>query len=235
MSRSSQLYELQLIDSLLDQHRNRLAEIMVILADNRKIKQAESELEKTELALKTAEANLRAAERKVKEQRFKVKQTDAKLYGGKIKNPKELQDLQEESQALKRFLGVLEDRQLEKMLEVDEYKQINSAANGVLNEVNEETKIYHKELNQEKSEHELETQRLEIKRKSTIQTINTSDLNVYENLRKKRLGVAVSFVNEKACSACGATLTAALHQAARSPSQVTHCETCGRILFANQI
>ena len=69
-------------------------------------------------------------------------------------------------------------------------------------------------------------------RQGAISTIQPDDLATYNRLRKLRTGVAVAKVEERACNACGSTLTAALHQAARSPSQVVFCDSCGRILYA---
>jgi predicted nucleic acid-binding Zn-ribbon protein len=233
MSRSSLLYDIQLIDSQLDQHKNRLKEIEIVLADKTEIKRAETTLKTTEEILKAAEKDLREAETKVKEQRLRIKQTDAKLYGGKIRNPKELQDLQEESNSLKRYLSLLEDRQLVCMLDVDDKKEHSENAHKALTKVLGNFDALHNELISEKINIELQCQVLEIRRRSIAELISPEDFSIYENLRRNRLGVAVSKVNDRACSACGATLTAALYQASRSLSQITLCETCGRILFAN--
>lgn len=233
MSRSSQLYELQLIDSQLDRHRNRLNHIHAILADNQEVQAAEADMKAAQTALKIAELNLRKAEQRVKEQRLKIKQTDTKLYGGKIHNPKQLQDLQDESEALKRFLEVVEDRQLASMLDMDDHREAFSTAQESLDQVRQNAATLHQELTQELSSIQKETHHLEKMRANIVQSIQPPDLALYEKLRKQRLGVAVSFVNERACSACGAILTAALYQAAHSPSQLNHCDTCGRILFAN--
>jgi predicted nucleic acid-binding Zn-ribbon protein len=233
MSRSSQLYDLQLIDSQLDRHRNRLHHINAILANNQEVQAAEATMKAAQTALKVAEVNLREAEQRVREQRLKIKQTEAKLYGGKIHNPKQLQDLPDESQALKRFLEVVEDRQLACMLDLDDHRDVATAAQESLEQTRQKTAILHQELTQERSTIQKETLHLENMRATLVQSIQPPDLALYEKLRKQRLGVAVSLVNERACSACGATLTAALNQAAHSPSQLTHCDACGRILFAN--
>lgn len=233
MSRSSQLYELQQIDSQLDRHRNRLLQIQAILSDNREIQSAEGTLKAAQTALKIAERNLKEAEQKVKDQRLKIKLTETKLYSGKIRNPKELQDLQDESEALKRFLEVVEDRQLTCMLDLDSHRDIYESTQHNYNQVRQKFEKIHEELTQEKNGIRQEMHQLEKVRITKAQAIATDDLAVYENLRKQRYGIAVSSVNDKACSACGATLTAALHQAARSPSQITYCEACGRILYAN--
>jgi predicted nucleic acid-binding Zn-ribbon protein len=233
MSRSSQLYDLQLIDSQLDRHRNRHNQIHAILADNREVQVAETDMKTAQTALKAAEISLRKAEQRVKDQRLKIKQTDAKLYSGNIRNPKELQDLQNESEALKRYLEVVEDRQLACMLDMDDHREVFEAAQENLEQVRKKNAALHQELHQELNSIQKEMHHLENTRATLIQSIPPDDLALYENLRQKRLGVAVSFVNERACSACGATLTAALYQAARSPSQITFCNACGRILFAN--
>jgi uncharacterized protein len=61
--------------------------------------------------------------------------SEASLYGGKIRNPKELQDLQVEIAALKRRTATLEDEQLEAMLAVEDAETQLTEANKNLNEV----------------------------------------------------------------------------------------------------
>ena len=64
----------------------------------------------------------------VNKQKVKIEQSEASLYSGNVTNPKELQDLQNEAAALKRYLVTLEDRQLEAMLEVETAEQSKQAA-----------------------------------------------------------------------------------------------------------
>jgi len=232
MSRSSNLYDLQLVDSQLDQNRNRLKEIAALLSEDTAVQKTEAKFKEAEGVYKRTEKELRAAELKVKDQRLKIKQTDRKLYGGAIRNPKELQNLQDENDALKRFLSVLEDRQLECMLELDDVKEQQSNALKNLNNARKKKENLDQKLISERSKIEVDNQKLEPLRHSITQALPKDDLAIYERLRKQRFGLAVSKVNDQACSACGTTLTAALHQTARSPSQIANCESCGRILFA---
>jgi predicted nucleic acid-binding Zn-ribbon protein len=233
MNRSSQLLELQLIDSQIDKNQNRRLVIKKILDDDKEIISAEKQLEAVEEEFKTISKSLRDAEHKVQDQRNKIHQTDTKLYGGTIKNPKELQDLQLESKSLKRYLRVLEDRQLELMLEFDDAKEMVAQAQVYLDKILEKTENAHTDLKKENSKITGENKYLLSTRKEKISTISQADIEIYERLRKQRFGVAVSEVIDRACSACGATLTAALAQAARFPSQISYCETCGRILCSN--
>jgi predicted nucleic acid-binding Zn-ribbon protein len=232
MSRSSDLYNLQLIDSQLDRHQRRLLEIERALADNSKIQAAEKILKVRTDELEATKKELSKAEELVQAQRLKVKQTDAQLYSGKISNPKELQDLQEEKMALKRYLSVLEDRQLEQMLEIDEKRDHFTKAQAAYDSAVENHQNLSIQLNTEKVETSSSIKELESRRDSLHNLVSNEDLSVYHQIRKQRNGVAVSRVEDRACSSCGATLTAALHQAARSPNQITRCESCGRILFS---
>lgn len=231
MSRTSTLYDLQLIDNQIDQRQNRLQVIVNILNDTTEIKSAEARQEIEKKALTVAENDLKSAEKKVKEQRIKINRTDSMLYSGKISNPKELKDLQDENEALKRYLEVLEDRQLERMLEVDEAKDRHSSASDFLFKVKDKFDKLFNELIIEKTLIEAEIQTLETRRRVTASLISPEDLHLYEILRAQGHGISVSKVQDRACSACGATLSAALYQASRSPNQISRCETCDRILY----
>ena len=73
---------------------------------------------------------------------------------------------------------------------------------------------------------------LEANREKALSPIEPDLLPAYEKLRKTRRGVAVSQMKDGGCSVCGANLSAAQAQAARSPSKITYCDVCGRILYA---
>ena len=136
MSRPKNIYHLQSIDSQLDQARGRLKEIEKILSENANLRKANTLAKKAEKNLETAQKEQRQAEGKVQEQRIKIEQTEATLYSGSVKNPKELQDLQNEVEALKRFLDVLEERQLVAMLASDEATDKNQEAQKILAKYN---------------------------------------------------------------------------------------------------
>src|SRR5512146_2214181 len=114
--RSFKLYRLQQIDSQLDQAHARLKQIEAILSNNEAVRQAQERTEAAAAQLEQERKALRKAEEIVQAQRLKIEQTESTLYGGKVRSPKELQDMQNETVSLKRYLSVLEDRQLEAML-----------------------------------------------------------------------------------------------------------------------
>jgi predicted nucleic acid-binding Zn-ribbon protein len=232
MNRPQNIYHLQSIDSQIDQARGRLKEIEKILSENANLRKANALAKKAEKNLETARKEQRQAEEKVKEQRIKIEQTEATLYGGTVKNPKELQDLQNEVEALKRFLDVLEERQLVTMLASDEAADKNREGQKVLAKYQQQAKELEAELALETAQLEKEIAQLSEKRKTAEKVISSEDLDLYHRLRQQRGGIAATRVKDQACGACGSTLTASLHQAARSPSQLTLCTSCGRILYA---
>jgi predicted nucleic acid-binding Zn-ribbon protein len=232
MSRPQNLYRLQKIDSQIDQLQARLNEIEDLLSDDAKLRKVDLLAKKAEKKLEAALREQTQAETKVKDQRVKIEQTESTLYSGSIQNPKELQDIQNEVEALKRFLDVLEERQLEAMIACDEAAEKNQEAQGILQKYRALAEQQHAGLKGERTKLQEETSNLSKKRKTAAEAITDDDLALYNRLRKQRAGVAVAKVRDRACGACGSTLTASLHQTARSPSQVTFCDSCSRILYA---
>ena len=231
MSQPFKLYRLQQIDSQLDWTRARLREIEAELKDNEALRRAQQNEADAASQLKETVHALRHAEENVRQQRLKIEQSESTLYGGKVRNPKELQDLQNEIAALKRFLSVLEDRQLEAMLAEEEAESTHKCTQDALEAERGHFAQQSEQLDQEKDRLLKEADRFEDERRVIIPSIPVEDLSLYDQLRHKRAGIAVAKVTDRACSACGSTLSAALLHAARSPSQISRCETCGRILY----
>jgi uncharacterized protein len=231
MSQPFKLHRLQQTDSLLDKKRQRLAEIERILSEDAEIQAAAAHLAETDTSLQAARKALRRAEEEVQAQRVKIEQNEAALYGGKVRNPKELQDLQNESAALKRYLGVLEDRQLDSMIAVEEAETVNEQANSYLEDLKARRIEANAALLGEQTALLKDVARLENERVATISTIEQEDILLYEQLRVSRRGVAVASIHDNACAACGSTLTPGTIQAARSGGTLIRCTFCGRILY----
>jgi predicted nucleic acid-binding Zn-ribbon protein len=232
MSAPFKLFRLQQIDSQLDRVRARLREIQIALNEDSAVRAAQRQAGSSEQQLQGMLQTLHRAEQEVQAQRIKIEQTEASLYGGKIRNPKELQDLQNESAALKRYLSVLEDRQLDAMLAVEEAENAHSAAAANLERVRNQAAAQNASLEAEQTALLKDVERQEAERRTIAGSIPTPELRIYEQLRTTRSGVAVAIVTDRACAACGSTLSSALLSAARNPNQFTRCTTCGRILYA---
>jgi uncharacterized protein len=231
MSQISNLYRLQQIDSQLDSVKNNLQTIDIHLNDNLSLITAQQSVAQAEQFLKSETKKLRDAEDKSYETRIKIEIAEASLYGGKIQNPKELQELQNEVASLKRFMINLEDKQLEAMMQVEDAEAKLMWVNQEKNEVQRKLSERDTELNESKTKLLVQNDRLEAERKAVLPTISAPDLGLYEQLRKSRNGVAVAKISSRACAACGTTLTAAVIQTTQTTGQLVRCPNCGRILY----
>lgn len=233
MSVSLPLYRLQQIDSRLKQVNNRLAAIQAVLDTNAELRAAFDRLQTAKTAQEQVQKMLKNAEYETGNLRIKIETVEANLYGGLIRNPKELQDLQKEIVVLKRNLESLENEQLQQMISYDSYSQsVDDAQKGYDSTqgkvIGENAVLRSEQLKLQKESDNLNNQRLAV-----LPAINQNSLSLYDSLREKRSGLAVTQVIENACDACGSSLTPGLAQSVRTSNQLVLCPMCGRILYSN--
>jgi predicted nucleic acid-binding Zn-ribbon protein len=231
MSQISVLYRLQQIDGQLDNARIALQNVEKELNDNSLLSEAQQSMLVAEQKYQAQFKQQRESENKSYDVRVKIELSEAALYGGKVQNPKELQDLQNEIASLKRLITTLEDYELEAMMAAEEAEANLMRAKGAMKEGEAKQIERNAVLNGEKTKLLGQIERLESERKAALPPISASDLTLYEQLRKGRNGVAVVKISSRACGACGATLTAAVIQSTQSPGLLVRCPTCGRILY----
>jgi predicted nucleic acid-binding Zn-ribbon protein len=232
MSPISILFRLQQIDSQLDIAQNSLRVIEDKINDSSAIDLAQEKVIEADQKYKDELKILRERENKSYDTHIKIELSETALYGGKIQNPKELQDLQKEIASLKRLIITLEDKELSAMMSVEEAETKLARANDFLQEAQAKKIEQDASLKGEKTKLLAQIERLEAERTAALPAISKEELTLYEQLRKLRSGVAVAKISSKACGACGATLTAALIQTTQTTGQLVRCPTCGRILYA---
>ena len=233
MSAALGLFRLQQVDSQIDQIQARMKTIQQTLENDVELRAANEQFTAAEARYKEAERDLKLSESEVEKQRIKIEQTEASLYGGRVHNPKELQDLQKDAASLKRYLDTLEERELEAMLTVESAeKELESARAGLMT-VQANLKEQNLDLTRESESLRKDLERLSSERQAVVTDIANHALSTYEQLRRQKRGIAITTITDSSCEACGTTLTASQLQSARSTSQLFHCPTCGRILFAN--
>jgi predicted nucleic acid-binding Zn-ribbon protein len=231
MSQSFHLYQLQKIDSQIDQGILRISEIKSQIESDLRVSDAQHQMESDLAELKTAQTTLSRMEHEAEAKRVKLEQSEASLYGGKVHIPKELQDLQHEVASLKKTVNAMEDQQLEAMMKVEEAQDKVEQSRKLLTHMQGVTASETAVLNGESSMLNALKERLLLERTAILSQIDSVTLDEYNRLRKNKRGVAVATINEDACSACGTQLTAAERQLAHSPAQIYHCPSCGRFIY----
>jgi len=233
MSASLGLYRLQQVDSQIDRAHARLEAIRQILENDAEVTAALTRMETSQTEHNRLQQQLVNAEAQVVAQKIKIEQNESSLYSGSVKNPKELQDLQNDVVSLKKHLATLEERQLEAMINAEAGETEMGVAGTKLELVQARQGNAHGKLIGEKAEIVKQLESLLEEREAALAPIDSNLLQIYEALRKQKRGVAVSALHDNDCSSCGTTVTISLQQNARSQTQLANCPTCGRILFAN--
>ncbi len=232
MNQALYLFRLQQVDSQIQQADAQLAEINRLLEGDTAVQQARQQWDVSNAALLKAKKTLKDAEEAVQKQSLKIEQSESNLYGGMVKGPKELQDLQKEIASLKKHLAQLEDVQLEAMMGYEEAeKQEKISAQGV-NEAQAQFAERSAGLLGQREQFNRTRERLMAERAPALTPLNAEDLQTYDRLRQRKNGVAVSIVRNGACSVCGALIRMSEVQGARASQVVVYCNSCGRILYA---
>ena len=232
MNQSAHLYLLQKLDTQLDQIHARVSEIDRLLSEDERVRAARQVTDAAHRDLENARLEARNADHLVSDQQVKIEQSEASLYGGRIHNPKELQDLQKEIESLKRHLATLEDRQLEAMIALEETGQAATVAVSELERTQAEVIQAKAGLAGERDQLLKTRQRLETERSAALSPILEANLQIYNRIREQRKGIAVACIDDETCSTCGAPIRPAEAQAARLQSALHYCSSCGRVLFA---
>jgi len=232
MSRVSSLFRLQELDLQISRSHERIAEIDVLLADDEEVTTAREDFEIKEEQLAEAKSANSKADHEVESQRAKIENTQKALYGGSVTNPKELEDLQLESESLKRYLDTLEDRLLEDMVALEEAELKHAQASQKLAEL----------VARKSGENELMTadrldllstiERTTTEREAALSNISAEDLKTYEKFRRRFDGVALALLASGNCSVCGVDLARSKEQEIRGGNTLVYCDQCGRILYA---
>lgn len=225
------LFRLQNLDTQLRHIYTRLKEIETILLQDESVQKALKFLEGSKEVVKDQAKNLKDIEEQVQAKMIKFKLTQASLFSGKISNTKELQDLQNEGEALKRTITKLEEEQLMFMIALEEAQEAQRQTEYQYKQAIADQVSKNSRLLGEKTKLENDLPGLETQRQSIAQGIPSLTLEIYENLIKTKAGKAVAEVMDDSCNACGAMLTPAEIQSARSPATLLRCRTCGRILY----
>ncbi|HET9477413.1 MAG TPA: hypothetical protein VFP63_07985 [Dehalococcoidia bacterium] len=229
----TELFTLQEIDLALDRDRARMAEIEEAIQESEELIEARRVRAEKEDALAGFRARQKDIEWEVDEVRSKASEMEAKLYGGTVRNPKELSDLDTDVRSLKGQASKREDALLALMEEAEAAEAEFRAADAVYSEMEAAFRSNREELLREKSGIEPEVERLRAQRAEQVAGIDRATLGLYQLLRERRGGQAVAHVERGMCQGCRITLPMSVLQKARAGVGLVQCVSCERILLVN--
>ena len=231
MSKGRQLYDLQEIDLEIDAKRDALSEVVSRLGDSAVVDQSRLSLARDEESLAELERSQRELEREVEDLQAKAAVSEERLYGGTVKNPKELASLQEQVANLKGRMKGLDDKTLDIMSELETVQQQVSSKRQELAKVEEEWQEEQASLSQKQAELNSALATMEKKRKDLASKLDTASLELYQALRRIRQGKAVAKVEQGVCQGCRIALPMSELQRAKIGQELVQCSSCERILY----
>jgi predicted nucleic acid-binding Zn-ribbon protein len=233
MTIAADLYALQEIDSAIEATMTSLAAVEEQLGESEELIAGRQAVEERQHAIEDLSKQERDLEWQVDDVRSHLSDVEGKLYGGSVRNPKELAGVQEEANILKGQMRRREDELLELMVRVEETQAALREAEESLSEVEARWRQEQQELAGEKERLEGEIAGLEDRRGRQAGQIEARALALYENLRERRQGTAVVKVERGMCGGCRISLPMTILQKARSGLDVVQCVSCERILYVS--
>jgi hypothetical protein len=230
MSQPEALFRLQEIELHILGHQKRLKEIAAALGDNQAVAAAQEAVTSAQTQLKPLQQRARQLDHEMQSNTEKVRTTNDQLYSGRVRNPKELQDMQNEVAALTRRNAELEETLLETMVAVEEAEINLRMAETQLSEAQQSATGEHAHLIEEQRRLQGENRSLLQKREAAIQDVTPDNLKLYNGMRPRKSNQPVALLVNQSCSFCRVEQDLSIISEARKGQKLTYCLSCGRIL-----
>ena len=231
MTEIRQLYELQELDTRIDELTETLAELESQLADDSIIAEAKRRVAVLENHAEQLAANRRSIDRAIEDLQTRLERTQERMYSGSIKSVKEMEAAEEERANTERGIAENEDRLLEVMVKADEVDETLVKGRQVVKRLEDQRSADVAVLTVKAEETRASLDDLTPRRDRTWDSISSPTLHRYETLRLSRGGTAIAKVERGMCSGCRMTLSTSEQQRIRSATDPVQCSSCHRILY----
>ena len=233
MATAFSLLKLQQFDSKLDKVAQRLTVIDSALDDKSQLAKATNLHDAISTKFDSLTRERKKLERDLQDLSGKMESANKKVYGGIISSQKELRAVEEEIRNIQDLTDSKEHQLLETMLECDRYQDGHKTSTQELKRIQTETEKNTERFEQERNDlRTFMSTNIPIRDKAR-QECNLTDLTIYDRLRKRKKGVAVSVIESDLCSICRVKVPNRNIEDVKSSAQYVHCNSCGRILCIN--
>jgi predicted nucleic acid-binding Zn-ribbon protein len=224
------LLELQDTDSIIDRLTKRLAEIKASRRETAELiaaRQARHAAEQLAAQRRAARQNLELTHAGLGD---KVQQAEARLYSGLVKNPKELLDLQNDIGSLKRQKANAYEQLFESMVGLEEAETALQQRTDELTRIEADWQHSQSDLIAEQAQLEADLATQQRDQAAARAALAAPDLALYDQLRRRKAGLAVVELKGQLCGGCGVRVTASVVQQINQGDQFARCGNCERIL-----
>jgi predicted nucleic acid-binding Zn-ribbon protein len=227
------LLELQQIDAAIDRLETRRTQLEAgedLSAARRQTEEAESGLGELRLALDDVQRTQSRLEHEIDTMNLKAAAEEKRLYDGSVANAKELGAIQHEIASIRDRRSRTEDELLETM-------QRREDLEGRAGAIQDDVGVLRDRLEEIGGESVRELDRIAAElaerraaRRSLVPEFEEELLELYEDLRRQKKGVAVAALVDGVCQACHEQLSALELARIKRSDGINRCEHCRRIL-----
>ena len=228
-----QMYQLQELDWDIDARSATLITVEERLGDDQELQELRRQIEELEPQLPALRAQQREYEQEGERHRHKATEVEARLYGGSVRNPRELSDLQEELRQLRARQQPAEDTALNLIEQGD---NLDAQLQDLKTRLSERTVQWEAEQASLKTQQAALTKGLSglgRQRKTLAADLDATTRSLYDLLRQSRHGHAVAKVERGMCLGCRVSLPSHEIQRARVARELVQCTSCSRILYVS--
>lgn len=222
----------------LQEFDDEAATVRAALDDVERRLRSSEELEQAQAAFEALDAELndvRRSQRKldgdISVLNSRIQPEEKRLYDGSVRNPKELGNIQHELELLKEQRGKLEDQLLEVMTRLESVEAAHADARRELARVEAKREAEIGELQLEAKRLGDALTRADARREAQKLKISPHALHLYDDIRRRRGGMAVAHIQGSMCAGCRVSIPEAIRRRAFQPDQLAQCPNCERILY----
>ena len=148
-----------------------------------------------------------------------------------VKTNQEYHAIQHEMAFAQAEIKAREDQLLELMVQADELMADVKQADAALNAEQKAVEADRKSIAAESAELKVSLERIAGERKTTVSGITPHVLAVFDQVSKRRGGVAVAEARDGICTICHVRMRPQVFNTVRRNDEIVQCEHCQRILF----
>lgn len=225
------LAQLNDADLAVDALKSRLAEIAEALREPAALAAARRALAEAEAQLARCRSVTADAELAQQSAGDKLARAEQQLYGGKIHNPRELEDAERNVQQQRSHRVQAEERTLEALIACEEATAQHAERQAEVARLAESWQIQQARLRAEQAQRKARLPAALARQAAARRAVSPQMLTLYDGLRPRRGGRAVAALDGDVCSVCLVAVSPSKLAAARSGDELAYCENCGRLLW----
>jgi len=231
MSLIQLLIQLQAVDQEWDEKAQLYQAAKQQLADQSELETRRQAQRSLSEKLSVARGKLRDAELELASLQQKARETEAALYGGRIRAPKELESLRKDLEHLRRRIAQLEDQTLLAMTELDELEAAAKRGQEELEAFESRWFGERELLGRQVEVWRARLKQLQDERARLRGALGRAELALYDELRAKKAGLALAAMHNGTCQTCHVVVPSYKAKVVEAGEGVVTCDGCGRILY----